>query len=260
MKHRIYWAFLPFFLFTIGCETVEKQPETICLPMSISITLVQGSQTSKIIADFNYLPGTEQLDHITWSNHQTHYFEYDELDRLRTLIITDVEAKVQEEKWFVYEGVNVVRVDLVKRNLDYTRLEPLDSVYTGYVEFGYEGANIVEEYEYEISADGFSEEYVRHVSYTYDIRGNLTFMVELDPVSGEARETTLTYDQNKHPFYDLEYYFHGETCVNNMLSRTDGDFNYTYETLLNEYTYPETVYEKLGSAYSRIINYSYEIL
>ena len=76
----------------------------------------------------------------------------------------------------------------------------------------------------------------------------------------ETRETTLTYDQNKHPYYDLGYYFHGETYVNNMLTRTDGDFKYTYETLLNEYTYPETVYEKLGSACSRIIYYSYEIL
>ena len=106
----------------------------------------------------------------------------------------------------------------------------------------------------------FREEYVRHVSYTCDVRGNLTFKVELDPASGETRETTLTYDQNKHPFYAPGYYFHGETYVNNMLTRTDGDFKYTYETLLNEYTYPETVYEKLGSACSRIINYSYEIL
>jgi hypothetical protein len=45
-----------------------------------------------------------------------------------------VDVKVQEEKWFVYDDFLVERVDLVKRNLDYTYLEPLDSIYTGYVE------------------------------------------------------------------------------------------------------------------------------
>jgi len=260
MKNYILLAVLPLFLFAIACESVEQEEVPVCFPTNISITLVQGSQTSKIIADFHYLTGTELLDHITWSNHQTHYFEYDATDRISVIRIMNVDTKVQEEQWFVYDGLLVERVDLIKRNLDYTYLEPLDSIYAGYVEYSYEGENITEEYEYEISADGHREEYVRNVTYAYDSEGNLVSKTELDPRSGESTQMSMTYDQTKHPYFALRYYFNGETYVNNMLTRSAGSgFDYTYDLTLNEYEYPETVYEKLGSAYSRIISYAYMV-
>ncbi|MEA3460664.1 MAG: hypothetical protein U9R49_02215 [Bacteroidota bacterium] len=260
MKNYILFAVLPLFLFAVACEHVEQEEIPVCLPTNISITLVQGSQTFKIIADFHYLSGTELLDHITWSNHQTHYFEYDDMERIQVIRVMNVDTKVQEERWYVYDGLLVERVDLIKRNLDYTYLEPLDSIYAGYIEYEYEGAYITEEYEYEISADGLREEYVRNVSYVYDDQGNLISSTELDPRSGENTQQTMTYDQTKHPYFALQYYFHGETYVNNMLTRSEGDdYNYTYNLTLNEYEYPETVYEKLGSAYTRIVNYSYEV-
>ena len=171
-----------------------------------------------------------------------------------------VDDKVQEERWFVYDGLLVERIDLVKRHLDYTYLEPIDSIYTGYVEFAYEGENIIEESEYEISAGGHREEYVRNVSYEYDSQGNLLSSTVLNPKSGENSIMTMTYDQNKHPYLALQYYFIGESYVNNMLSRSENDFDYTYELLLNDHEYPETIYEKLGSSYTRIINYSYRYL
>jgi len=245
MKHYILLAVFALFLFTQACELAPEEVEISCLPVNVSITLVQGSQTSKIIADFHYIAETNRLDHITWSNHQTHYFEYDSRDRISVVRAIKVDVKVQEEKWFVYDDFLVERVDLVKRNLDYTYLEPLDSIYTGYVE-------------YEISEGGHREEYVRNVTYEYDSDGNLLSSTELDPVSGETVTTTMTYDQSKHPYFALQYYINGESYVNNMLSRSEGDeFDYTYNVSLNEYEYPETIYEKLGSAYTRISNYSY---
>ncbi|MCK4990805.1 MAG: hypothetical protein KAS29_09980, partial [Bacteroidales bacterium] len=87
---------------------------------------------------------------------------------------------------------------------------------------------------------------------------NLLSSTELDPRSGESSSSTMTYDQSKHPYFALQYYINGESYVNNMLSRSEGDeFDYTYNLSLNEYEYPETIYEKLGSAYTRISNYSY---
>ena len=251
-------AVLGLFLFSQACELAPEEVEISCLPVNVSITLVQGSQTSKIIADFHYIPESNKLDHITWSNHQTHYFEYESRDLISVVRAIKVDVKVQEEKWFVYDGFLVERVDLVKRNLDYTYLEPLDSIFTGYVEYAYEGENVIEEWEYEISEGGHREEYVRNVTYEYDSNDNLLSSTELDPVSGETVTTTMTYDQSKHPYFALQYYINGESYVNNMLSRSEGDeFDYTYNLSLNEYEYPETIYEKLGSAYTRISNYSY---
>ncbi len=260
MKNYILLPVFALFLSTMACESLQEvEEETIRLPDSMSMTLVQGSQTNKIIADFYYVPETERLDHITWSNHQTHYFEYDESDRIKVVRIIKVKDKVQEEKWYVYDGFLVERIDLVKRNLDYTFLEPLDSIYTGYVEYTYEGENVVEESEYEISAGGYREDYIRKVTYAYDNHDNLLSSTELDPLSGESNLTSMTYDQSKHPYSALQYYFQGESYVNNLLSRTEeeGDFDYIYELSLNEYEYPNTVYEKLGAAYTRFISYDY---
>ena len=71
----------------------------------------------------------------------------------------------------------------------------------------------------------------------------------------------MTYDQSKHPYFALPYYFDGMSYVNNMLSRSEEEsgMDYIYDLRLNEYEYPETVYEKLGSTYSRITSYSYLI-
>jgi len=261
MKYYILMPVLALFLFTMACETVQEEAEeTICLPINMSITLVQGQHTTKIIADFHYIPETERLDHITWSNHQTHYFEYDAMDRVRVVRAIKLDTKVQEERWYVYDGFLVERVDLVKRNLDYTYLEPLDSIYTGYTEYVYEGENVIEESEYEISAGGYREDYIRKVTYAYDSQDNLLSSTELDPQSGESNSVTMTYDQSKHPYTELQYYFNGESYVNNMLSKSEEEtgFDYTYDLTLNEYGYPNTSYEKLGSTYTRFISYSYK--
>ena len=176
------------------------------------------------------------------------------------ITVIKVKDKVQEESWYVYDGDLVERIDLVKRNLDYTFLEPMDSIYTGYVEYVYEGENVIEESEYEISAGGYREEYVRKVTYVYDMQDNLLSSTELDPISGESNSISMSYDQSKHPYSALQFYFKGESYVNNLLTRSEeeGDFDYVYELSLNEHEYPNTIYEKLGAAYTRFISYDYQ--
>jgi YD repeat-containing protein len=259
MKHILLLSVLALILVATACETYTEETEATLLPLNISMTLVQGSQTTKILADFYYVPETNLLDHITWSNHQTHYFEYDAMGRLKVVRKMKVDVRVQEERWFYYENDLVKQVDLVKRNLDYTYLEPVDSIFTGYVEYTYDGENVIEESEYEITEGGYREEYIRKSSYSYDGQGNLIAVNELDPRTGETNQISMSYDQSKHPYFELTYYWEGMSYVNNMLSKTEQEsgMDYTYEFLLNDHEYPETVYEKLGSAYTRIISYSY---
>ncbi len=242
-----------------ACENFDEVEETICLPVNMTATIIQGTETKKIIADFHYVPETEMLDHITWSNHQTHYFEYDESNRIKVLKQMKVDTKVMEEMWFVYDGSMVERIDLVTRNLHYTYLEPLDSTYTGYIEFVYEGANIIREDRYEFTQGGMMEEFVWRVEYVYDPHGNMLSSNAFDPRTSSEELVSMTYDSSKHPFSQIHYYFNGESFVNNQVSRTlsEDNFNYSYEIHLNEHGYPTTINEKLGTSNTRVLRYSY---
>ena len=261
MKSLPFIAVSALLLSLFACESHMDEIETICLPVNMTITQVQGSMTHKLIADFHYLPESDLIDHITWSNHQTHYFQYDASGRLAVLKIMKVDAKVQEEMWFVYEGSLAERVDLVTRNLDYVYLEPKDSIYTGYVELEYNGQQVIRESEYTLSAHGNQEELVRSVHHEYDVQGNLISSTVLDVVTGEKEHLSMSYDQSKHPFGGLQYYFNGESFVNNVVRKSvqETEFEYTYDLRLNEYQYPELIYEKLGSSSTRIIKYAYTI-
>ncbi len=261
MKTLAFVAIAALFLSVFACESNVKEEESTCLPVNMTVTLVQGSMTSKIIADFHYLPESDLIDHITWSTHQTHFFEYDASGRLKVVRVMKVDYKVQEERWFVYNGSLVERVDLVTRNLDYVYLEPVDSTYTGFIEMEYNGNQVVRESEYEMKANGHKEVLVRNASYEYDYQGNLTGSTVTDVKSGDSEHQNMSYDQSKHPFGGLHYYFMGDSYVNNMISKTlvESEFEYTYDIQLNEYGYPDQIFEKLGSANTRIFRYSYSI-
>jgi len=261
MKSIPYLAVAALVFSLVACESNMDEIETICLPVNMTITQVQGSMTNKIIADFHYLPESELIDHITWSNHQTHYFEYDASGRLAVVRMMRVDAKVQDEMWFVYDGFLVERVQRVTRNLDYVYLEPKDSVYTGYVELAYNGNQVISESEYALTAHGNKEEHVREVQHEYDAQGNLISSTVSYPVTGETEHIQMSYDHSKHPFGGLQYYFNGESFVNNVVRKSvqETEFTYTYDLRLNEYEYPELIYEKLGSSSTRIIKYAYMI-
>jgi len=241
-----------------ACESYYQDEEVICLPINMSATIVNGTGTESLNADFSYIPGLDLLDHITWSNNQSHFFNYDEYGKLQSVIHMKMEAKVKEEMWFVYDGTLVERIDLVKRNLDYY-LEPVDSVHLGYTEFEYLGKNVLSESRYEFTQEGMQEEFTWKVEYAYDQKGNMLSCKAFDPRSESLESVDMTYDTSKHPFSGLQYYFNGESFVNNLLSKTlvEEGFNYNYEIVLNEFGYPETILEKLGATHTRTISYSY---
>lgn len=251
---------LLFLLLVYSCESSPEEERELILPTNMSTTIVQGSSTTKIIADFHYIPESGLLDRITWSNYQTHYFEYDEAEKLKVLRKELVKEKVMEELWFRYDGVEFSEVILVKRNLDYTTLEPLDSSYTGHIDYDYEGKYIVGETEYAIQKGSETLYPVRESSYEYDALGNMVkrSTTYLDG-SGRDEEVIMSYDSGKHPFSDLSYYFTGDSFVNNLLTRTVGSMNYSYDVRLDARDFPETIYEKLGSSYSRIMRYTYKL-
>ncbi|RPI41591.1 MAG: hypothetical protein EHM46_06235 [Bacteroidetes bacterium] len=250
----IVFLSLPAFILS-SCEPCTLENVTVLLPERMTATIIQGSSTSKLIADYHYIPGTGRLDHITWSNHQTHYFEYDVSGRLRVVRRVMVDTRVQEELWFHYEGDLVDRIIQVKRNLDYIYLEPLDSTCTGHTRFEFEGMRVARETRYETGDERVAGE----VIYEYDGKGNIISSISSDPRTSTGESVHMGYDRNKHPLSGLQYYFTGESFVNNLLSKNmeEMGLEYSYELKLNEYGYPDVITEKLGAASSRITRYSY---
>jgi hypothetical protein len=257
---RILVLFLPVAILC-SCESVTDEKETVWLPERMTATIIQGSSTLKLIADYYYVPGTDRLDHITWSNHQTHYFEYDGTDRLRVVRRVMVDTRVQEEMWFQYEGNMVDKFIQVKRNLDYIFLEPLDSTCTGYTCFENEGNRVIRETRYESGKDGKDTRLAGEVVYEYDGKGNIIGSISSDPRTSAGESVRMSYDRSRHPLSGLQYYFTGESFVNNLVSKNmeDRGLEYSYELRLNENGYPDMITEKLGATNSRIIRYTYMI-
>jgi hypothetical protein len=258
MKRALLPLVVIFLVLFYSCENFTED-EAICLPVNMTATIIEGAEAKKIIADFHYVEGTSLLDHITWSNHQTHHFEYDEMDRILVVKVLKVKVKIQEEKWFTYDGERVERITLVKKNLDQVFLEPIDSTVTGYIEFEYEDNQIIGEKRYENQDEGLI--LVWEVIYEYDGNGNMLNSVAKNHRKQSEERKVMTYDNSKHPFSNLLYYFTGESYVNNPSSKQveEEQLSFDYDLRLNEYGYPETIYEKLGSVNSRIIRYSYKL-
>ena len=260
MNRLFFTPFLLSVFLISSCElSPEIEAEVFLLPTNMTATVIMGSNTTKIIADFHYLPDTDLLDHITWSNHQTHYFEYNDSKQIKVVRQLKVKEKVQVEFWFTYEGEQISEVILVKKNLDYAYLEPIDSSYTGRIAYELEGKMVIRETEYEVQSGNNKEYLIREANYACDGEGNILSSTTTYSDGKEADETVnMTYDSGKHPFSGLNYYFTGESFVNNPLTKTIGMMDYSYDVTLNSQNYPEVIYEKLGSSNSRIFRYTYK--
>lgn len=256
---NIILLLVPVFLISSCEKSFEGDSSLLLLPASMSETVIAGSNTTRIMADFHYLPDSDLVDHITWSNHQIHYFSYDGAKRLILLRKLKVQEKVQEEFYFSYEGELVSEVLLVKRNLDYTYLEPIDSASTGRIIYENEGMQVISEREYGIQKDSNREVLVRLVAYEYDGGGNIISRKTSYPDGSDKNENVeVSYDSGKHPLSGLSYYFTGESFVNNPLNRIIDNIDYSYDITLNSENYPELIYEKFGSTHSRVFRYTYK--
>jgi hypothetical protein len=264
MKSLTFPAFVLVLSLLCSCESfVEEfepiEKETICLPSNMTATLIQGNVSSEIVADFHYVPDTHILDHISWSNRQIHKFRYDDFGQLVSLSQLKVDEQIMEEMWFSYDGNQIEHIDLVHRNLDPTYLDPLDSIHLGYMVFEYERNQVRVESRYEFIPGTKQAEITWKVEYEYDNKGNILSSHAFDPRTSSVESVHMTYDASKHPLSEIQYYFTGESFINNVLSKSSPDQEdfYNYELQLNEFGYAEVIHEKLGTSDTRVIRYSY---
>lgn len=241
-----------------SCET-ESVEKVRCFPDRMSSNII-GGVTGNLTADFYYVSDSEMLDHITWSDKKTHYFEYDEFGDLAVVKLKKIDYKVQEEQWFSYEGNKIVRVDECVKSLDIIYLEPVegDSTYTGHREFEYSGNNITLEKIYEVGKNK-KEKLVFENSYEYDANGNIVRNV-LTNIETKSEETiALSYHQSMHPYSQINMFITGETFVNNVITRTESAENleYTYEIVFDNNQYPKEVIERTNGRVSAVTRYTY---
>ncbi len=258
MKRILYTLIVLTLIAVSSCES-EKATLVRCFPDRMSATIV-GAETVNLTADFHYIPDTELLDHITWSDKKTHEFEYDEFGTLTVVRLIRVDYKVQEEQWFSYDGNQLVRVDECPKQLDMIYLEPIegDSTYTGYREFEYSSGNITLEKIYQRDKN-HKDKLILEKKYEYDNNGNIIHNESTNVESKVVETTALSYHQSNHPYSQINMIFTGETFVNNVLTKTveTKNIGYTYDIILNSNKYPEQVVEKINGFQSSITRFTY---
>ncbi len=243
-----------------SCEI--EQEEIRCIPEKINRKIAAGSLVTEIIMDHKYLD--DRLDRINLSNYQTHSFRYSDDGRLATISRKDVKFFRKLESRLEYDGELVVRADEYVMRLDQFTQEDIDTTLQGYRSYTYEGGLPVEERVYLLNADSKEMALEEVREYTYDEAGNVVQYVSLDDINGDTLEaSSLTYDNQHHPYDGLDLLFEGESHVNNILKRTDlmnGD-EYVHQIVYSATGYPQQVsIRRNGISNEEIIIYSYTCL
>jgi hypothetical protein len=242
-------------MFLHGCGTEQ---ETRCFPGRVSTTIAQGTDATMITADYQY--DGDRPDRIIFSNFQTHFFDYYDDGRIRSVARKNVQTFQTLESIFAYEDGLAVRSDEYRIRLDRFTQENLDTVQTGYRLFAYEGGNVTEEKEFAIDQSSGAATLTLYKTYVYDAAGNMTSYVCLDDVEGDTIEASeYMYDVQRHPYRDLGLAFEGATHVNNVLRRTDlltGEV-YNHQVIYTTAGYPEQINIKQETYLVEVIRYDY---
>lgn len=256
MKNRIAYLIVALTFVIGGCEPNEE--EIKCFPQRVTSRIVQGAGATSITADYSY--EEEQLDHIVWSNFQTHFYFYDEANRLSVISQKNVQTFLKTEHHLTYQGELPVRRDNYRITLDRATQENLDTLHLSYHEYVNEGGRITEEMIYNLNEESGSFEFEVRNKYEYDLSGNLTSYVSMDEVLGDTLEAyTYIYDTGRNIYSSLNLMFDGETHVNNIRQKTDLLTGEVYDYTLS-YTatmFPEQISVEVGSYRIEIINISY---
>lgn len=246
---------LMLLMFLYGCGTEQ---ETRCFPGRVSTTIAEGTDATMITADYQY--DGDRPDRIIFSNFQTHFFEYNDDGRIRSVARKNVQTFQNLASVYTYRDGEAVRSDEYRIRLDRFTQENTDTVQTGYRLFAYEGGNITEEQVFDI--DPVSGEAVPALfkTYSYDAAGNMTTYVCRDDVEGDTIEASeYIYDSQRHPYRDLGLVFEGATHMNNVLRRTDlltGDV-YTHQVIYTPAGYPEQINIKQETYLVEVIRIDY---
>ncbi len=241
MKRPLFYISILFLLFINACEI---EHEVMCYPQRVKT--VSGADAT-ITADYKYEGNL--LDHIVWSNSQTHYFSYSTEDQLVKIEEFNYKQLIKKELRMDYEGDQLMRVDKFISRLDYQTRTEEDTSYLAYHTFDHSGGEVSEEEVYirNDESEDFTLRFKKE--YDYDLSGNISSMVSMDVVSGDTAEAyTFSYDYHKNPFNALKLYFNGESFINNVLQREDlvNDKVYTYQVIYNASQYPQQINIKEG--------------
>jgi hypothetical protein len=248
-------SLLVLLVFLPGCGTEQ---ETQCYPGRVSTTIAEGTNATMITADYQY--DGDRPDRIIFSNFQTHFFEYDDNGRIRSVARKNVQTFQNLTSVYTYSDGEAVRSDEYRIRLDRFTQENLDTVHTGYRLFEYEGGNVTGEQEFAIDPASGAATLSLYKTYTYDASGNMSKYVCLDEVDGDTIEASeYQYDLQRHPYRDLGLVFEGATHVNNVLRRTDlltGEV-FNHQVIYTTAGYPEQINVKQESYLVEVTRYDY---
>lgn len=243
-------------LLLAGCETDPEK--SYCYPQRVTRTIPEGAETSQVTADYKY--EDNRLDHIIWSNFQTHYFSYLEDGSLGSVSRKNVQTFRTLQSVMVYDEGRVSRTNQYSITLDRFTQENVDTSFTGYHLFTHEDGQIVLEEVFDNNEESAGAELVAYNMYTYDAVGNITRAVSLTGHGGDTLSaSSFTYDNKKHPFNGLELPFEGESYINNVHERTDmlnGDV-YFNQIIYTTSDYPEQLNIKQESYLTEVIRIDY---
>ncbi len=248
--------FLTALLLLVACE---RQDETECFPQRITRTILQGTNANAITSDYKYQDN--RLDHIIFSNSQTHYFIYGDNGRLATVDMIDVKNFQENEYRMDYDGEGKLkRMDHYRMQLDRITQAALDTTYMGYSEFTYKGGWVSGKNAYSMDVGTGDLIHATRDSYSYDISGNITIHLSLDLVTGDTLvNDSMVYDRQRNLFSSLDLYFDGESHVNNLVEKTSllsGEV-YSYQILYSTSGFPDQVNIKLDGYLSEVIRVNY---
>lgn len=234
-----------------------------CYPTRVKRTFA-GTSATTITADYRYAGNL--VDRIIWSNSQTHYYYYDEQQRISEIARVYVERLQKSLLKFSYENDRIERIDEYTITLDYVTQEDTDTVYSGYRELEYDAGRVVAEHYYVVKEDqknaAFDQTY-RH-DFEYDAAGNLVSYTVTDILQDQIVESwSMEYDTGSNPYSAIDLYFNKESNVNNILRRTDNisGESFTHQVIYNTNAYPQQVTirnEAFQGNIVEVITYDYE--
>lgn len=223
-----------------SCE-IETE-EYFCLPDKVTRTISHGTSATSIIADFKY--EGDRLDHVVYSNFQTHYYSYDPSGNVSKISRKDVQRFENLESIMSWEGGLMTRSDEYRIALDRFTQENTDTSYKGYREFEYDGNKLVAETIFSVKDTSKKAKVDAYKTYEYDAVGNLIQYVEFNKIDGDTVEAyRYAYDQAPNPFAELNLAFEGLTYVNNILEREDllsGEL-YSYQIIYSPTNFPSQI-------------------
>lgn len=253
MSIRIEIILVILVMIVSGCE---PESDLQCFPQRISTKGDAGA--TSITADYKY--EGDILDHIIQSNYQTHIYTYNHTGQLINVTRKNVQTFQKREFELLYDDGLVSRRDDYLMSLSRTTQEDLDTTFVGYVEYDYNGDEVIAEKVFTIDNHDGEMELKFYKEYEYDLMGNIISYLCLDDLEGDTIDAfQYTYDTHKNPFSSIKMLFEGKSYVNNITETKDvfNDQDYVHKMGYTVTDFPEQIIIAQGSINLEITSISY---